>query len=80
MVQTIFQNFAENFSNISFKYIDKKNKSSKNAPMPYLNLLPDIFKYLKVLPKDEECVEIVDIVINKEKPEGLKSKCTPSDQ
>ena len=57
--------------------MDKANEALRDGPLCYLNLLTKGFRYFKILLKDEECVEVVDNMINKEKLEAWKFKCTP---
>ena len=53
-------------------------ESSHKAPLLYVNIYELVFDYLKISLEDEECMEGVDFIINKEKLEALKYKCTSS--
>jgi len=46
--------------------------------LPYVNMLINVFEYFKVLLEDEECIEVVDTVINKKRLKVLKFKYTLS--
>jgi len=80
MVSHTMPHHDETFFKIDLEYMDNAKEVSRNAPLPYINLLTKVFEYFKVPLEDEDSIEVIDIVINEEKLEALKFKYTSSRQ
>jgi len=76
MVQHIMAYHNKIFSKIILEYIYKFMEASRNTSLSFGNLLSKVFEHFKVSLEYEECIEMVDIVINKEKLETLKFNYT----
>jgi len=44
--------------------MDKVKQVLRNAPLGFIDLLTKVFKYFKVHMEVEECIEVVDTMIN----------------
>ena len=71
---------GETFFKIILENMDKVKEALRNAPLPYINWLIKQFEYYKIPLKDEECIQVVDTMINEEKLEALNFKCICSRQ
>ena len=66
MLQDIVIDLDQKFSKIVLEDLDKVKVYSHNAALYHVNLLAMGFKDSKVSLKGEECIQLVDSVINKE--------------